>query len=85
MWNGKNLFSCEPIEITHIVDRIGTGDAFAAGVIFGELNNYSEKETLAFANAACAIKHTIEGDANLADFNEINQIARGNTSGRLIR
>lgn len=85
MWNGKNMFSCEPIEITHIVDRIGTGDAFAAGAIFGELNNFSEKDSVAFANAACAIKHTIEGDANLADFNEINQIAGGNTSGRLIR
>lgn len=85
MWNGQAFFSCEPIEITHIVDRIGTGDAFAAGIIFGELNDYSEQRTLAFANAACAIKHTIEGDANLADFNEINQIAEGNTSGRLIR
>lgn len=85
MWNGKDMFSCEPIEITHIVDRIGTGDAFAAGVIFGELHNYSENDSVAFANAACAIKHTIEGDANLADFNEINQIAEGNISGRLIR
>ena len=85
MWNGTQSFYCDPIEITHIVDRIGTGDAFAAGIIFGELNNYSENQTLAFANAACAIKHTIEGDANLADFNEINQIAGGNTSGRLIR
>lgn len=85
MWNGKEMFSCEPIEITHIVDRIGTGDAFAAGAIFGELHNFSEEDSVAFANAACAIKHTIEGDANLADFNEINQIAEGNTSGRLIR
>jgi 2-dehydro-3-deoxygluconokinase len=84
-WDGTAITKCDPIEITHIVDRIGTGDAFAAGVIYGELNNYSVQDTVAFANAACAIKHTIEGDANLASAEEIQQIAKGNTSGRLKR
>ncbi|MGV3459780.1 MAG: sugar kinase [Flavobacterium sp.] len=85
VWDGKNISSCPSIEITHIVDRIGTGDAFAAGVIYGELNGWPVGETVAFANAACAIKHTIEGDANLAGAEEIKQIALGNTSGRLKR
>jgi 2-dehydro-3-deoxygluconokinase len=84
-WDGKEVSKCDPIEITHIVDRIGTGDAFAAGVIYGELSNLPVHDTVAFANAACAIKHTIEGDANLADAEEIRQIAEGNTSGRLKR
>jgi 2-dehydro-3-deoxygluconokinase len=84
-WNGSEIAKCNPIEITHIIDRIGTGDAFAAGVIYAELNNYTLQDTVAFANAACAIKHTIEGDANLASAEEIQQIAQGNTSGRLKR
>lgn len=85
MWDGGDVHRCDPIEITHIVERIGTGDAFAAGVIYGELHNLGAQDTVAFANAACAIKHTIEGDANLASAEEIMQIAKGNTSGRLKR
>lgn len=85
VWDGTQVHTCPSIEITHIVERIGTGDAFAAGVIYGELNNYSAQDAVAFANAACAIKHTIEGDANLASAQEILQIAQGNTSGRLKR
>jgi 2-dehydro-3-deoxygluconokinase len=85
VWGDNKVYNCNPIEITHIVERIGTGDAFAAGVIYAELNDYTAQEAVAFANAACAIKHTIEGDANLADAEEIKQIAEGNTSGRLKR
>jgi 2-dehydro-3-deoxygluconokinase len=84
-WDGTDVVKTNPIEITHITDRIGTGDAFAAGAIYGEIQGYSLYETVAFANAACAIKHTIEGDANLASAYEIQQIAEGNTLGRLKR
>lgn len=84
LWTGKELLSTREIEITHIVDRIGTGDAFATGIIYGLLH-YAEQEAIDFANAACAIKHTIQGDVNLTCENEIKMIANGNTTGRMVR
>lgn len=85
VWGGSTVYNCSPLEITHIVERIGTGDAFAAGVIYAELEGYEPADAVAFANAACAVKHTIEGDANLASAEQIQEVAQGNTSGRLKR
>jgi len=84
MWDGNELIKTRELEITHVVDRIGTGDAFAAGLIHGLLH-YDDEKALAFANAACAIKHTIEGDANLLSEEEVLYIIDGNMSGRIIR
>ena len=84
MWDGKKYIETRELEITHVVDRIGTGDAFAAGLIHGLLH-YNDEKALAFANAACAIKHTIEGDANLLSEEEVLYIIEGNMSGRIIR
>jgi 2-dehydro-3-deoxygluconokinase len=81
--DGKYLETAE-IEITAVVDRIGTGDAFAAGLIYG-LQQYDDQFALDFANAACAIKHTIVGDVNLASVSEIKEIAEGKVSGRIKR
>ncbi len=84
MWNGNEYAQTNEIEITHVVDRIGTGDAYAAGLIHGLLH-YDDVMALEFANAACGLKHTIEGDANLVTEEEVLNIIRGNLTGRIIR
>ncbi|MEN8768285.1 MAG: sugar kinase [Candidatus Arcticimaribacter sp.] len=84
MWNGIEFKETEDLEITHIVDRIGTGDAFAAGLIFG-LQEYDDFKSLRFANAACALKHTYEGDVNYATVKEVSGLLDGNTSARVNR
>lgn len=84
-WDGAEYYKTNEIEITDVVDRIGTGDAYAAGLIYGLETGMPIAETLAFANAACALKHTIAGDVNLAAVAEIKEVAQGNTSGRLKR
>lgn len=83
-WTGSEYITTNELEITDVVDRIGTGDAFAAGILYG-LQHYDDQQTLAFANAACALKHTILGDANLVSVAEVSEIVNGNTSGRIKR
>jgi 2-dehydro-3-deoxygluconokinase len=72
-------------DINPIVDRIGGGDAFMAGFVYGSLHYTSMQEALTFAVAASALKHTIEADVNLVSIAEIEQVMQGNTSGRLVR
>jgi 2-dehydro-3-deoxygluconokinase len=84
MWNGTEFRETEDLDITHIVDRIGTGDAFAAGLIHG-LQNFDDFKAMQFASAACAIKHTYQGDVNYANEQEVISILEGNTSGRFNR
>lgn len=84
MWTGSEYFASGPMEITHVVDRIGAGDAFAAGVIYG-LENFEAPENLAFANASSALKHTIPGDVNLASVEEIMEVVEGRCVGRIKR
>ncbi|WP_231919797.1 PfkB family carbohydrate kinase [Salegentibacter salegens] len=67
-----------------MVDRIGTGDAYAAGLIYG-LIHFDNEKALRFANAACALKHTILGDVNLVSPQEIEEVMAGNTGGRIKR
>lgn len=84
MWNGKDFRETEDFDITHIVDRIGTGDAFAAGLIYG-LQYYDDYKSMQFASAACALKHTYIGDVNYATTDEVSRILEGNISGRFNR
>ena len=83
-WTGNEYISTQELEITSVVDRIGTGDAYAAGIIYG-LQNFDDQKTLDFANAACALKHTILGDANLVSVEEVLEVVQGNTGGRIKR
>lgn len=83
-WTGTEYISTSELEISDVVDRIGTGDAFAAGILYG-LQHFDDKMTLEFANAACALKHTILGDANLVSKEEILEVTRGFTGGRIKR
>ena len=84
MWNGKDFRETVDLDITHIVDRIGTGDAFAAGLIYG-LQQFDDFKAMEFASAACALKHTYEGDVNFATVKEVMGILDGNTTGRFTR
>lgn len=83
-WNGEEYITTPELEITDVVDRIGTGDAFAAGLIYG-LQFFDDKEALNFAIAACALKHTHVGDVNLVSVEEVLEIVQGNTGGRIKR
>ncbi|MBU1098920.1 MAG: sugar kinase [Bacteroidetes bacterium] len=68
-----------------IVDRVGGGDSFASGLIYGLLTMQSSKDALEFAVAASCLKHTIPGDFNLASIDEVTKLAQGNASGRVER
>ena len=84
MWNGDEFRETEDLDITHIVDRIGTGDAYAAGLIYG-LQHFDDYKAMKFGAAASALKHTYEGDVNFSSVNEVMNILEGNTSGRFFR
>ena len=72
-------------EITHIVDRVGGGDSFAGGLIYGLLNLETHRDALEFAVAASALKHSIPGDFNRFTKEEVDQLVRGGGSGRVQR
>lgn len=72
-------------DVQPIVDRVGTGDAFAAGMIYGLLHFEAPRMRAQYAAAACALKHTIPGDANLASSSDIMALAKGEASGRIKR
>ncbi|MBC6700196.1 sugar kinase [Hymenobacter puniceus] len=72
-------------DLTPVVDRIGGGDAFLAGFIYGRQHYATAPEALAFATAASALKHTIHGDVNLVTVAEVEQVMAGRSLGRLVR
>lgn len=84
LWNGKLLTSRE-YELTHIVDRVGSGDAFMAGLVYGDLNGMDDQQSLEFAVAACALKHSVEGDVNLVTAEEVEFLVKGQNVGKLLR
>ena len=81
--DGK-LYESREYDLPSIVDRIGAGDAYMAGLIFGWMNGYSHQDTVEFGTAASAWKHAVEGDANLASVEEIKSLVKGE-AGRLLR
>jgi 2-dehydro-3-deoxygluconokinase len=81
----KEFLVSQHYEITHIVDRVGGGDSFAGGLIFGLLKYGSSKEALEFAVAASALKHSIPGDFNRFTSDEVQQLIKGGGSGRVQR
>jgi 2-dehydro-3-deoxygluconokinase len=68
-----------------VVDRIGGGDSFAAGMIYGLVSGRSPEAALRFAVAASALKHTIPGDFNRVTVEEVDRLAAGDASGRVQR
>lgn len=71
--------------LIHIVDRVGGGDSFGAGLIYSLINNYGSQETIEFAVAASCLKHSIEGDFNMVTVDEVKKLAGGDGSGRVQR
>lgn len=69
----------------HIVDRVGGGDSFGAGLIYGMLQGMEPQDTIEFAVAASALKHSIEGDFNRVTVEEVYKLAKGDGSGRVQR
>ncbi|MGB3151456.1 MAG: sugar kinase [Maribacter sp.] len=84
MWNGEAYIKTEMLNITHVIDRVGTGDAFAAGLIYGLLH-YDDEKALDFASAACALKHTVPGDVNMVSLENVQSLMNGDTSGAIKR
>jgi 2-dehydro-3-deoxygluconokinase len=72
-------------EILDIVDRVGSGDSFAAGLIYGRLAGMPAAEALDFAIAASCLKHSIRGDFNRVSVDEVRKLAAGDASGRVSR
>lgn len=86
LWQAGQLYFGPTYDITHIVDRVGGGDSFMGGLIYGLLNfPGDEQNALNFAVAASALKHTIIGDFNLVTVSEVKKIMRGDLSGRVNR
>lgn len=86
LWDGTKMFETRQYQITDIVDRVGGGDSFMGGLIYGLLQ-YPEDDqnALDFAVAASCLKHTIKGDANLVTVDEVNKLKGGDASGRVAR
>lgn len=86
LYDGKKMYESRQYQITDIVDRVGGGDSFMGGLIYGLLK-YPEDDqnALDFAVAASALKHTIKGDANLVTVDEVNKLMGGDASGRVAR
>lgn len=86
LYDGKNIYTSPEYKITHIVDRVGGGDSFMGGLIYGLLQ-YPEDDqnALNFAVAASCLKHTIKGDANLVTVAEVEKLMSGDASGRVAR
>ncbi len=85
LFNGKKLYKAPVYDITHIVDRVGGGDSFMGGLIFGLINNKQDQEALNFAVAASCLKHTIYGDYNRVSVDEVKKLMKGDASGRVSR
>jgi 2-dehydro-3-deoxygluconokinase len=85
MRNRREFIAGPSYDIRDIVDRIGAGDAFAAGLIHGLSTLSSDAEALDFAVAASCLKHSIPGDFNLAKESHVLALARGDRSGRIRR
>jgi 2-dehydro-3-deoxygluconokinase len=86
LFDGKKIYQAAVKEVTPVVDRVGSGDAFMGGLIYGllEYQNNNQK-ALDFAVAACCLKHTIAGDYNLVTLKEVENMLDGDSAGLVSR
>ncbi len=84
LYDGKEFYFSKSYPI-HIVDRVGGGDSFGAGLIYSLLNKMDKQDALEFAVAASCLKHTVEGDFNMVTVEEVQKLAQGDGSGRVQR
>ena len=86
LYDGTRFFRAPVYQITHIVDRVGGGDSFMGGLIYGLLTYPGDdQKALSFAVAASCLKHTIHGDFNMVTVQEVEQLMKGDSSGRVVR
>ena len=85
MYDGKEFYESRRYDINPIVDRVGGGDSFSAGIIHGLANGKPMEWALEFAVAASALKHSIPGDVNLVSIAEVESLMAGNCNGRVQR
>mgnify|MGYP000021979639 CR=1 FL=1 len=85
LWHGGEFYTAPTYDITHIVDRVGGGDSFMGGLIYGLVTYENKQDALNFAVAASCLKHSIIGDFNLVSVNEVEKLMGGDTSGRVSR
>ncbi len=85
LYNGKEFFLSRKYSITDIVDRVGGGDSFSGGLIYGLRTYKDDKKALEFAVAASCLKHTIVGDYNRVTVAEVESLMGGDGSGRVQR
>ncbi len=84
LYDGDNYYFSKNYLI-HIVDRVGGGDSFGAGLIYSQLMGYDAQASIEFAVAASCLKHSIEGDFNMVSVDEVTKLAGGDGSGRVQR
>jgi 2-dehydro-3-deoxygluconokinase len=85
LYDGKKYYTSKKYHLDYIVDRVGGGDAFSSGIIYGLMTGQDLQESVEFAAAASCLKHTIHGDFNLVSFDEILSLMAGDASGRVQR
>lgn len=85
MFDGNDFYESRNYDIEPIIDRVGAGDSFSAGLIHGLLNFNDKQKALEFAVAASALKHTIPGDFNQVSEQEVINLMNGDKSGRVAR
>lgn len=84
LYDGKDCYFSRKYHM-HIVDRVGGGDSFGAGLIYAMLDGKNAQGIIEFAVAASCLKHSIEGDYNMVSVAEVESLAGGNASGRVQR
>ncbi|MCM4154849.1 sugar kinase [Gramella sp. AN32] len=86
LYDGKKVHTAEVRDVAPVVDRVGSGDAFMGGLIYGLISAPEDTQrSLNLAVAACCLKHTIPGDINLINLTELEKMAAGDASGKVIR
>ncbi|TCI85699.1 sugar kinase [Tenacibaculum sp. M341] len=86
LFDGKTIYNAAIKEVTPVVDRVGSGDAFMGGLIYGLLTYTKDlQKALDFAVAACCLKHTISGDYNLLTIDEVEKMMQGEAIGKVER
>ena len=84
LYDGEDYYFSKEYHL-HIVDRVGGGDSFGAGLIYSLVTGKHSKDAIEFAVAASALKHSIEGDFNRITVSEVEKLAGGDGSGRVQR
>lgn len=85
IYDGEEFYESKRYDINPIIDRVGGGDSFSGGLIYGLMTKATQGEALEFAVAASALKHTINGDYNLVSVKEVEALAGGSANGRVQR